>query len=207
MQQLLGIVEVVADLAEDVNQVRQLLVVRRVEGQLNYAADFADDKFAASSREGQGMVGAADTVVDCGVVQGKVGDCLHDADQLAASEDWILTAGAADAGAGQGRLDFFQGLVVVEASGVLMGRCRDLEWAEATFCHMVLHDLLILRLQSWSCWKRGAWSDFVRTGESTLSGALIRRTARHSLLTNHEAFDPADFTGNAASAFTLVLGG
>ena len=57
------------------------------------------------------MVAAADGVVDGGVVQGEGGDCFHDFEELAAGEDGVLAAGAADAGAGEGRVGV--GMVIV----------------------------------------------------------------------------------------------
>jgi len=79
----------------------------------------------------------ADSVVDGGVVEGEIGDCRHDVDELAATEDWVLAAGAADAGAGEGRVDVF--MVAVKArEGILNWGC-DLEWAGAEFARWVVH--------------------------------------------------------------------
>ena len=67
------------------------------------------------------MVAAADGVVDGGVVQGESGDRRHDVDELAAAEDGVLTAGAADAGARDGRVEVI--VVVVEAREGILDWC------------------------------------------------------------------------------------
>lgn len=83
------------------------------------------------------MVAAADVVVDGGVVQGVGGDVVHGFDKVAAGEEGVLAAGAADAGAGEGRVDVF--MVAVKArEGILDWGC-DLEWAGAEFARWVVH--------------------------------------------------------------------
>lgn len=83
------------------------------------------------------MVVDADSVVDGGVVEGEIGDCRHDVNELAAGEDGVLAAGAADAGAGKGRVDVF--VAVVEArEGILDWSC-DFEWAGPEFALLVEH--------------------------------------------------------------------
>ena len=133
-----------ADLAKDVYQVWQLLVVRSVQGEVDDAAHVTDDPFAAASGEGQGVVAAADGVVDRGVVQGESGDCCHDADELAAAEDGVLAAGAAHAGAGEGRVGVIA-MVLKAREGIFDGR-RDLEWTGAGFALLVEHDSIDCRV-------------------------------------------------------------
>lgn len=152
-EQVLRLVEAKADLAEDVHQIRQLLVVRNVQGQVDDVAHVADDPFAVASGEWQNVVAAADRVVDSGVVEGKGGNCRHDVDKLAAAEDGVLAAGAADAGAGEGRVNVI--VAIVEArEGILDWSC-DLEWAGAELAPLVVHGfvgvalgVLVMRVQS-----------------------------------------------------------
>ena len=83
------------------------------------------------------MVAAADRVVDSGVMESKGGNCRHDVDELAAAENGVLAAGAADAGAGEGRVDVI--VAVVEArEGILDWSC-DLQWAGAELALLVVH--------------------------------------------------------------------
>ena len=136
-EQVLRLVKAKADLAEDVHQIWQLLVVRNVQGQVDDVAHVADDPFAVASGERQSVVAAADGVVDGGVVKGKGGNRRHNIDELAAAEDGVLTASAADAGAGEGRVDVI--VAVVEArEGILDWSC-DLQWAGAELALLVVH--------------------------------------------------------------------
>jgi len=93
------------------------------------------------------VVAAAEAVVDGGEVESARGDLLHDLREVAAGEDGVLAAGAADAGAGLGGVDVFVGLVVVVEVGVdARGGCLecgcDLEWAGVEFASFGRHGLV-----------------------------------------------------------------
>lgn len=72
---MLRLVQAKADLAEDVHQIRQLLTCRSVQGGVDDGAHVGDDPPTAARGEGEGVVAAADVVVDGGVVQGVGGNC------------------------------------------------------------------------------------------------------------------------------------
>lgn len=60
-----------------------------------------------------------------------------------------MAAGAANAGAGLGRVDVF--MVAVEARGGVFEGCGEFEWAGAEFALLVVHGCLVLRLELWLC--------------------------------------------------------